>query len=338
MVDAPSRAQAASMVQHAACMTYGANGDFSERQGVDLASVLPLDSRRVTWLDIHGMTEPSALEPFSTSLGIHPLTLEDILNTEQRPKMEDFGDYVFIDLNMLWYDSEQGVEAQQVSFILGSRYVISFQRGDVDVFAGVRERLRSGKGRLRKMGADYLAYALVDAVVDNYFLVLEKLGEEIEDIEEALIANPGRETLRGIHHLKRELLHLRKSVWPLREAVGALDRGESALIQPGTRAYLRDVYDHTIQVIDALETYRDMVSGMLDIYLSSISNRMNEVMKVLTIISTVFIPLTFLAGVYGMNFRFMPELSWRWGYPALLGIMLTVAAVMLAFFRRKKWL
>jgi magnesium transporter len=208
-----------------------------------------------------------------------------------------------------------------------------------DIFNPLRERIRQAKGRVRKMGPDYLAYNLLDAVVDNYFAVLEKLGEQIEGMEEELVTNPTPETLQKIHNLKREMIFLRKSVWPLREVVSRLERGESKLIHESTGIYLRDVYDHTIQVIDTIETYRDMLSGMLDIYLSSISNRMNQVMKVLTIIATIFIPLTFVAGIYGMNFEYMPELKWHWFYPkAFWLVMLGVAAVMLVYFRRKRWL
>jgi len=230
------------------------------------------------------------------------------------------------------------VQAEQVSLVLGSNFVISFQERVGDVFDEVRDRIRNAKGRIRKMGPDYLAYALLDAVVDNYFTVLEKFGEKIEAAEEELVANPTEKTLKQIHLVKRELLSVRKSVWPLRELISALQRGESGLIQETTGIYLRDMYDHTIQVIDTVESFRDMVSGMLDIYLSSISNKMNAVMKVLTIIATIFIPLTFIAGVYGMNFKYMPELQWRWGYGLILVVMGIVAVIMLFYFRKKKWL
>ena len=261
------------------------------------------------------------------------------MNTGQRPKMEDFGDYLFIVLKMLHYDKEEDeTKTEQVSLILSSNYVISFQESEGDVFDPIRERIRSDRGRIRKMGVDYLAYSLIDAIVDNYFMVLEKIGEKIEDIEDELVRNPTPEVLHTIHRLKRELIFLRKSVWPLREVISRLERWESPLIDKSIDIYLRDVYDHTIQVIDALETFRDMLSGMLDIYLSSLSNRMNEVMKVLTIIATIFIPLTFIAGIYGMNFKYMPELDSPWGYPLVYIVMLAVSAVMLVYFRRKRWL
>jgi len=240
---------------------------------------------------------------------------------------------------MLHYDEmENETITEQVSLILGSNYIISFQEDEGDVFDPIRERIRSDRGRIRKMGADYLTYSLIDAIVDNYFLVLEKIGEKIEDIEDELVKNPTPEVLQSIHHLKRELIFLRKSVWPLREVISKLERWESPLIDKSIDIYLRDVYDHTIQVIDALETFRDMLSGMLDIYLSSVSNRMNEVMKVLTIIATIFIPLTLIAGIFGMNFRFMPELQWQWSYPLVLLVMLSLGILMVHYFRRKKWI
>jgi len=240
---------------------------------------------------------------------------------------------------MLSCDDKEGrLNIEQFSLLLLPNVIISFQERIGDVFEPVRERLRKGKGRIRKMGMDYLMYTLLDAVVDNYFIVLEKIGERIENLEEELIAHPGPETLQAIHHLKRELIFLRKSVWPLREAISALERGELDLIQEKTTVFLRDVYDHTIQVIDTIETYRDMVSGVLDVYLSSISNKMNEVMKVLTIIATIFMPMTFIAGIYGMNFKHMPELETTWGYPVVWLVMIVIGGVMLAYFRKKKWL
>jgi magnesium transporter len=227
---------------------------------------------------------------------------------------------------------------EQISLILGPSFVISFQEREGDVFDPIRERIRSGKGRIRKMGADYLAYALLDAIVDDYFIVMEKLGERIEFLEEELVKRPLPETLQTIHHLKREMIFFRKAVWPLREVIGSLERGELPLVKETTRIYLRDVYDHTIQVIDTIETFRDMVSGMLDIYLSSVSNRLNSVMKVLTIIATIFMPLTFLAGIYGMNFKHMPELEWKWGYPAVWIAVILISVSMLTYFKKKGWL
>ena len=292
-----------------------------------------------TWVNVVGLGHVEVLEKLGESFGLHPLFLEDILNTEQRPKIEDMGDYLFIVLKSLEQvgNPDGEVEVEQISLVLGPDYVLAFQEREGDLFAPVQERLRSGKGRMRKMAADYLAYALIDTIVDGYFVVLERLGETIELQEEKVVTAPTTQTLQVIHHMKRDLIELRRAVWPLREIIGRLERGESPLIQAATRIYLRDLYDHTIQVIDTIETLRDICSGMLDIYLSSISNRMNEVMKVLTIISTLFIPLTFIAGVYGMNFKYMPELNLRWTYPALWALMIGVATVMLVYFRKRRW-
>jgi len=296
------------------------------------------DTDLVTWIDVDGLHEIEIIQQVGNCQGLHPLVLEDILNTQQRPKAEDFDDYLYIVLKMLYLREGEPI-AEQVSLILGSNFVISFQEGiRGDVFAPIRERLRNGKGRIRGMGADYLAYSLMDAIVDNYFIVLEELGEKIEMLEEAVLADVTPLTVRQIHQLKRDMIFLRKSVWPLREVIGALERRESHLITEAVTVYLRDLYDHTIQVIDTVEANRDMLAGLLDVYLSSVSNRMNAIMKVLTIIATIFMPLTFIAGLYGMNFRHMPELEWVWGYPAVLALMAIIAVGMLLFFRRKKWL
>jgi magnesium transporter len=294
----------------------------------------------ITWVNVEGLSQLEVMQHFGSCYGIHPLVLEDILTTDQRPKAEDFTDYLYLVLKMLSLDKGSGaIKKEQVSIILGEHFVISFQEGlDGDVFGPVRERLNNQQGRLRTSGADFLVHALLDIIVDNYFLVLEKLGERIEEIEEDLVDNPTTMTMHAIYGLKREMLFLHKAIWPLREVVGSLQRRDSKLITDATVIYLRDLYDHTIQVVDTLETLRDMLSGMLDIYLSSVSNRLNAVMKVLTIIATIFMPLTFLAGVYGMNFKHMPELEWRWGYPALWLLMLGIAVAMMFFFRKKKWL
>ena len=298
----------------------------------------PPDGEAVTWIHIDGLQDIRLLEQMGVVFGLHPLTLEDILNTEQRPKSEDHGDYLYIVLRLFHEDAGGGLVPEQVSIVFGRNWLISLQEKEGKLLDPIRERLRNEKGRLRKAGADYLAHALLDAIVDSYFVILDKFGEKIENLEEALIGRPSPETLRAIQALKREMILLRKSVWPLREMIGGLGRSDSPLIREPSVIYFRDVYDHAVQVIDTIETYRDMLSGMLDIYLSSISNRMNEIMKVLTIIATVFMPLTFLAGVYGMNFKYMPELEWRWGYFALWGVMIVIAIFMLIYFRRKKWL
>ncbi len=303
------------------------------------------DKPTVTWVNIDGIHRTDIIEKVGKHFNLHPLLLEDIVNTGQRPKLEDFGEYLFIVLKMFYYSEKKNeVTSEQVSLILGSNYVISFQEEEEDVFNIIRDRIRKAKGRIRKMGADYLAYALIDAIVDNYFVILEKFGEKIETMEEALVTEPTPETLQAVHRTKREVILLRKSVWPLRELVNGLERGESKLIRKQTNVFLRDVYDHTIQVIDTIETYRDMLSGMIDLYLSSISNKMNQVMQVLTIIATIFIPLTFIAGIYGMNFDpdaspfNMPELGWYWGYISVWVVMIIVVIGMLIYFKRKRWL
>jgi len=312
---------------------------FQEREGKTIEECFPFkDTPTVTWINIDGIHDVDIIEKIGKHFELHPLIMEDIMNTEQRPKMEDFGNYLYVVLKMLYYDDEENeTKVEQVSMILGDNFVISFQEREGDIFDSVRERLRNGKGRIRKMQADYLAYSLLDTIVDNYFTILEKLGDRIEELEERMVIDPKSETLHEIHRLKREMVFLRKSVWPLRELINGMERGESPLIHKATRIYLRDVYDHTIQVIDTVETYRDMLSGMHDTYLSSISNRMNEIMKVLTIIATIFIPLTFIAGVYGMNFEFMPELKWRWAYFIVWGVIIVIAIYMITYFKRRKW-
>ncbi|TAN44203.1 MAG: magnesium/cobalt transporter CorA [Nitrospirae bacterium] len=314
---------------------------FSEQTIDNCEQCVPFkEGPAVTWIDVDGIHQEKLLSQLGDCYGLHPLMLEDILNTEQRPKLEDYSEYLYIVLKMFYVDDKSGgIITEQISLVLGKNFVLSFQEGlEGDVFNTVREHLRNPVSRIRKMGADYLAYSLIDAVVDNYFVILEKVGERVESIEEALVGQPTPATLQSIHHLKRDLIFLRKSVWPLREVVSGLQRGESQLVNKNTLFYLRDVYDHTIQVIDTIESFRDMVSGMLEIYLSSVSNRLNSIMKVLTIITTIFMPLTFIAGVYGMNFKHMPEIEWTWGYPLILLVMVMIAASMLAFFRKKDWL
>ena len=314
--------------------------NFQERVVEKVEECFPFrETPTVTWINIDGLHQIETIEKIGKNFELHPLILEDILNTGQRPKCEDYEKCLFMVLKMLTFNNESNsIQSEQVSLVLGQNFVISFQEAVGDVFEQIRDRIRNAKGRIRKMSTDYLAYALIDAIVDNYFLILEKMGEQIESMEEELIAKPSDKTVRMIHELKRELIFLRKSVWPLRELISSLEKTGSSLITDSTEPYLRDVYDHTIQVIDTVESFRDMVSGMLDIYLSSISNRMNAVMKVLTIIATIFIPLTFIAGIYGMNFKYMPELGWKWAYPAVWLIMAIVTVVMLIYFKRKKWL
>lgn len=296
-------------------------------------------SGTVTWINVDGTGDAALIEGIGDKFGLHPLILEDIVHTEQRPKCEDYEQYVFLVLKMFYLkEGTSEVVAEQVSLVLFDHCVISFQERPGDVFDNVRQRIRTAKGRIRKMGADYLAYALLDAVVDGYYVILESIGERVEEMQEQVFDDPSPEVLRRIYELKRQTGFLRKTVWPLREVAVSLERGEFALIKKATRLFLRDLYDHTIQVIDTIETFRDTISGMLDMYMSSVSNRMNEVMKVLTIIATIFIPVTFIAGVYGMNFEGMPELRWPWAYPAVLALMAGVGLVMVVYFRRKRWI
>lgn len=299
----------------------------------------PGNGHGVSWYTIDGVHDPEVLRIIGENFQLHPLVVEDIANTKQRPKIEEFDSYIFIAMKMITFDeTSKELVSEHVSIILGDGYVLAFLEDEGDVFEPVRQRLRAGKGRIRKLGADYLAYGLMDAVVDNYFSVLEDLGEEIESVEEEVVESPSQNTLKSVHVLKRELIFLRRSVWPLRETVNTLLRDESQLVGEETKLFLRDLYDHTIHVIDTVETLRDIVAGMLDVYLSSVSNKLNQVMKVLTVMSSIFIPLTFVVGVYGMNFHYMPELQWRWGYPAVMAGMCGVAMALLMLFRRKGWM
>lgn len=306
---------------------------------ISLTEAIGLRGNGLLWLDIAGLHDAALLDQVGKAFELHPLLMEDVLNTEQRPKLEDYGECLFVVLRRLRYSHRSGeMDSDQISLVLGKDFVLSFQETESDLFEPVRQRLRSAASRLRRSGTDFLLHALIDCVVDNYFEVLEQLGEEIEHLENQILERPSPIAVRTLHRLKRVLIVMRRSVWPLREVISGLDRSDSDLLSRGIELYLRDVYDHTIHVIDTMETYRDTLSGLLDVYLSALSNRMNEIMKLLTIISTIFIPLTFIVGVYGMNFRHMPELEWRWGYFAVLGIMLAAALGMLAFFRRKHWI
>jgi magnesium transporter len=314
--------------------------DESQERPIPVAEVRPFkETSTVSWINVDGVHDVEAIAAVGEQFELHPLVVEDIASTGQRPKVEEYDEHLYVVLRMLTYSDEGGhVEAEQVSIVLAGNVVLTFQERPGDVFDSVRDRIRTAKGRIRRMGPDYLVYSLIDAVVDNYFLVCERLGESVEPLHDELVSEPTPASLQRIHEMKGELLALRKALWPLREVVSSLERSESQFFQRATRLYLRDVYDHTIQVIETIETYRDMIAGMVDLYLSSVSNRMNEVMKVLTIIATIFIPLTFIAGIYGMNFAYMPELGWRAGYPVVLAVMALIAAGMVLYFRRKDWL
>jgi magnesium transporter len=314
--------------------------DFQESRLENFDACFPFKTEpSITWVNVAGIHQADVFEKLGACFSLHPLVLEDILNSDQRPKMEEYGDDLYLVLKMLSYDeAREEVQAEQISLVLRDNVVFSFQENQKNLFAGLLDRLRNGKGRIRKMGADYLLYAILDFIVDHYFLVLEKIGDGIENLEERLLSDPKTPTLKKLQQLKREMLFLRRWVWPLREVLSSLERGELEQIREETRIYLRDVYDHAIQVLDTIEIFREMLSGMVDIYLSSLNNRMNAIMKVLTIIATIFMPLTFLAGVYGMNFKYMPELEWPWGYPLALAVMAGIGVAMLVLFKRKKWI
>ncbi len=320
-------------------MEYDADG-CHEQVCTGLDSCLAEPERAgITWIDVEGVHDVELIRALGDHYSLHPLVLEDIVSTVQRPKVEDYGNYIFIVMRMLRPLPDGEFESEQLSMVLGRDYLLTFQEGiEGDVFDPVRARIRTGKGKIRGLGADYLAYSLIDAIVDRYFTVLEGFGERVMDVEEELAASPTRRTLVQINAMKKEIIYLRKAVWPMRELLGYLERGDADLISDASRVYFRDVYDHTIQAMDSVETYRDLLMGMLDLYLSSISNRTNEIMKFLTVIGTIFMPLTFLVGVYGMNFKHMPELEWHYGYAVLWGFMFLLSFGMIIYFRRKRWL
>ncbi len=332
--------ESAKTVQEAsiAFFDYDAN-TLNEKQVEKIDECFPFKvSPTVTWINIEGI-DPRAIQTIDEHFGVHALVSEDIVNVGQRPKMEDYGDYIYIVLKMIYFNEKVNeIIDEQISLIVGANFVISIQEKEGDIFDPIRQRIRSSKGRIRTMGADYLAYALLDAIIDNYYVVLEKRGEDLENLEDEIMANPSNEIGQKIHQLKRDMIYLKRQIWPLREVVSGLQRNESKLISKQTGVYLRDLYDHTIQVMDTVESFREMLSGLHDSYLSGISNKMNEVMKVLTIFAAIFIPLTFLAGVYGMNFEFMPELKWKYGYFMLLGLMAVCGLGMVVYFKRKKWM
>lgn len=319
---------------------YYDENNYREVEKYSLEDLEKLDlSTGMHWINIDGIHAEEVIEKIGKKFNFHQLVMEDIVHTGQRPKFEEFDDCFFLIIKML-YNSTRGenIEEEQVSIIFGENYVISFQEKPGDVFDAIRKRIRDTKYRIRRNGADYLAYSLLDAIIDNYYIILESLGDNVELLENEVFSDSNSATIEKIYKMKRKIIQLRKSIWPLREVVSSLTRTENVLLKENNIRFFSDLYDHVIMLIDTIESFRDMVSGLLDIYLSSVSNKMNEVMKVLTIIATIFIPLTFIAGVYGMNFHYMPELSWRWAYFTVLGVMLIVAIVMLIFFKRRKWL
>jgi magnesium transporter len=293
----------------------------------------------VTWINVEGLKYTDEIETIGRQYDLHPLVLEDIVNTSQRPKIDEYENYLFVVLKMLYYDKEENIVIEQVSMVLGKNYVLTFQESEGDVFGTIRERLRLAKGRIRGLKSDYLFYALIDAVVDNYFSIIETLGNKIEDLETDLFAGNSRDNINiEVQQLKREILKVRRAIFPLREIINRIEKGEHQLIYKRTITYYRDIYDHLIQVSENIDIYREMIWSLMDMYMTTISNKMNEVMKVLTIIATIFIPLTFIAGIYGMNFDNIPELRYKYGYYVLWGIMITLFIGMLYYFKRKKWL
>lgn len=297
------------------------------------------DKTTESWINIDGLHDIETIAKIGSHFELHGLLLEDILNTRHRPKVEEFDNCLFLTLKMLGISKNgQEVITEQVSFVLGKTWLVSFQEQAGDIFDALRQRLREDTGTARKKGIDYLLYRLVDTVVDNYFFITEHFSEASTKLEERVLRSPDNQSLQEIQRLKRLLVNFRKSVAPLREAVASLEKDSSSLIEKGTRRYLRDVYEHIIQLSEAIETQRDMLAGIMDLYLSGVSNKMNQVMQVLTIIATIFIPLTFIAGIYGMNFDNMPELHWKYGYFGIWGFMIIIGAIMVIYFKRKRWL
>lgn len=316
--------------------------EFQEFEAKTVEECFPLkDKPTITWINVDGIHQPETIQKLGDCYGLHPLVQEDIMNTDQRPKIEDYGEYIYIVLKKIAYDEKKvEISLEQVSLILGKNFVISFQEkgNGGDALETIKERIKSAKGRIRKMGADYLVYALIDAIVDHYFLIFERLGEKIESIEDELIEEAETGAVSVANALRKEVMFLRRQIWPLMDALRSLERGEFSLIQDTTKVYFRDVYDHVAYLIDTIETYRETLAYMGEIYLESVNNKLNSIMKVLAVVATIFMPLTLIASIYGMNFEFMPELSWKWGYPVVLAVMVTIGVVMVVFFKKRKWI
>ena len=310
---------------------------FQQKQTDNVEDCFNTNDSTVSWINISGIHDADIIKKIGQYFGLHALVQSDIMNTELRPKFVQEENYLFLILKMPFFDKEGKLQIEQFSLVVGKNFILSFQETAGDIFDPIRERLRNAVGSIRQKKSDYLAYALCDAIVDNFFVVIESAGTQTEKLEEELMKNPSPKTLQLIHLLKREMIILRKSIWPIREVIDSFERSQTSLIDGTTKKYLRDVYSHTIQVMDTIEGLRDMVGGMLDTYLSSVSNRMNEIMKTLTIIASIFIPITFIAGIYGTNFEYIPELSWEGSYFVMLAVMVIIAVVMLAWFRKKQW-
>lgn len=312
---------------------------YIEKELTNVEDCFHFDEGSITWININGLNHVNAIEKIGEHYQLHPLVLEDIVNISQRPKIDEYDDYLFVVLKMLYYDTNEKMVSEQVSFILGNEYVLTFQEAEGDVFDTVRDRIRQSKGRVRNTQADYLLYVLIDAVVDHYFSVIEVLSDKIEDFETAIFSGDvDTNTSQNIQNLKREILKVRRAIFPLRDVINRIEKNDKSLIQKKTLTYYRDIYDHLIQVTENLDIYREMIGSLMDMYMTTISNKMNEVMKVLTIMASIFIPLTFIAGVYGMNFDYMPELQYKYGYFIVWGVMIVLFIGLLIYFKRKKWL
>ena len=312
----------------------------SEQEHFDIKEVLKFKTTdTITWVNINGLNYTDEIQHVGEFYKLHSLILEDIVNTSQRPKIDEYDDYIFVVLRMLYYDADENIVSEQVSFVLGDNYVLTFQEAEGDVFDSVRDRLRLGKGRIRGLGSDHLLYALIDAVVDHYFIVNETMGNKVEDLEDILFTGVIEDNMnKRVLELKKELLKVRRVIFPLREIISRIEKSEHKLIQQRTVQFFRDIHDHIIQLSDTIDIYREMIFSLMDMYMTSISNKMNEVMKVLTIMASIFIPLTFIAGIYGMNFEHMPELHYEYSYYILWAVMIVLFVGMIIYFKRKKWL
>ena len=312
-------------------------GDFEEAQVACAQELEPYRRKPgITWVNVSGLADIDLIAGIGEAFGLHHLALEDVTHLRQRPKCEQYGEHLFLVVRMLVMGETP--RSEQVSIFFGEGFVVTFQEQPGDCLEPIRDRIRNARGQIRRMGADYLMYAIMDAIIDNYFPFVDELGEEIESLETAVLMNPGVETVSRIHALRRTLLDARRACWPLREVVNGLIRSDYSLLEETTRPYLRDIYDHVLQVTDFIDIQRELVAGLMDIHLTTVSNRMNDVMKTLTVIATIFIPLTFLAGIYGMNFEKMPELKWEYGYAAVWAVMAVMTVTMLAYFYRKGWM
>ncbi|MBF0452197.1 MAG: magnesium/cobalt transporter CorA [Candidatus Magnetomorum sp.] len=297
------------------------------------------DPSVVTWMNVCGLKDINTIQKIGENLNIHPLTLEDILNTHQRSKVEIFDDYIYVVLKKITNISDTlQVEYDQLSIIIGQNYVVTFEENKDNSFHKIKARIEKGTGQIRKLGSDYLAYALIDSIVDHYFTLQESIDDYIEDLEDELLFSPSPDTLNSIHHLKREMIYLRKAIFSISELMSVILREESSLITTPVKLYFRDVLDHSLRLHESVDTYRELISGMLNIYLSVLSNKTNEIMRILTVFASIFIPLTFVAGIYGMNFDYMPELHWKWSYPTLWVLFVSIILMLCVFFKRKKWL